>query len=71
MASGWPNIPSLFQMLKLSGISTPMGQGIQYRQPVQPTLMRLCRKAAVCSTAAVSAAVSGSKRAKVARLSVS
>ncbi len=24
-----PNIPSLFQMLKLSGMSTPMGQGIQ------------------------------------------
>lgn len=29
MASFWPNMESLFQMLKLSGMSTPMGQGIQ------------------------------------------
>ena len=29
MASGCWNIPSLFQMLKLSGMSTPMGQGMQ------------------------------------------
>ena len=70
-ASGWPNIPSRFQMLKLSGMSTPMGQGIQYRQPVQPILMRLCRMRAVSATAASSAAFRGRKGAKVERLSAS
>ena len=45
-----------------------MGQGIQYRQPVQPILIRLCRMRAVSATASISASFRGRNWAKVAKV---
>ena len=50
-------------------MSTPAGQGMQYRQPVQPLRTFWRKRAAACSTAARSASLRGWKALKVARLS--
>ena len=62
-------LAKLFIILKFCGISTPNGQGMQYRQFVQPTNVRASIMARTSATTCMSSCESPPGCAKVSRLS--